>query len=181
MKNISLAILCIVTAILVSSGSFARDLTYKFGVGYKQIYTNGFVDDTTKAMGAPQQLNALQFSYGLAKDFQVGAVFGFQRDFDAFMAGPSIRYDLQRLIYRDAFLWDYLNIFTQAAFLLKSGGDVKTGLTLHLPYIGFEIMPFKEVNFAIESSAGLTIDLLEKSALGFTNSMFGDVGLRFYF
>jgi len=181
MKNLVTVLVFVLTFAFLANEANARDLTYKFGVGYKQIYTNGFVDDATQAMGAPQQLNALQVSYGIAKDFQVGVLFGFQRDFNAFMAGPSLRYDLQRLIYRDAFLWDFLNIYTAAAFMLKSGGDIKTGLTVHLPYIGFEVMPFKEVNFAIESSAGLTIDLIEKSSIGFTNAMFGDVGLKFYF
>ncbi|PIR23262.1 MAG: hypothetical protein COV44_03720 [Deltaproteobacteria bacterium CG11_big_fil_rev_8_21_14_0_20_45_16] len=159
----------------------ARDLTYKFGIGYQQMSTNGFVPDGTTRSANPEQLNGVAATYGIAKDIQVGGYFGFHRDFDSFLAGPTFRYDFERLIVRDPSVWRYLNIYGQVGFFIKAGGDVETGITLHAPTIGLEILPFESNDLAILSSAGAVIDFMEDNSIGFTNGMFGDVGVRLYF
>ncbi|TVQ80920.1 MAG: hypothetical protein EA369_01110 [Bradymonadales bacterium] len=158
----------------------ARDLSYKISGGYKQVFTNGFVTSNGDWLGA-QQIHGVSASYGIAKDMQVEAFFGMTRNFRQFLVGPSFRYDIHRLIVRDSRFWEHLNLFVQGSFFLKSGSDVETGVVLQLPYFGFEIFPFRDNHFAIQSSAGITIDLVKKSGIGFTQSMFGDVGLRYYF
>lgn len=159
----------------------ARDLTYRFGAGYQQIFTNGFVPDGGNSVGAPTQLNGISASYGIARDMHIEAFAGFQQTFDLFVLGPGFRYDFQRLIYRDLSVWRYLNMYVKAAFMLKGGDQVETGIVMHLPYVGFEVLPFDSNNFAIHTSAGVAIDLLEDSQVGFTDGMFGDVGVKMYF
>lgn len=167
--------------LLTFSSLEARDLTYKIGAGYKQIYSNGFVDDDTKTTLAPNQLNGIVLSYGIAPDLQVEGYFGFSRSFDSFATGPTLRYDFQRLISRNASIWNYLNLFTQLGFFVKAGTEVEAGIILQAPYFGFEVLPFSQNDFAIQTGAGLTVDLVEDNSLGFTDGMFGDVGVKFYF
>jgi|GEM_PF-3896246 len=164
----------------LASSAQARNLTYKYGFGYQQVYSNGFVADNGGGSSATQ-LNGMTATYSLAKDMQAGAYFGFERNFDAFMAGPTFRYDFQRLIHRDFSLWNHLNLFVQTALLIKAGRQTKTGLVLQVPDLGFEVFPFSNNDFSILSMAGLTVYLMEDNMIGITNGMFGDVGLRYYF
>lgn len=158
----------------------ARDLTYKFGAGWKQSYSNAVVNDSSRAYVA-KQLNGIDLTYGLAKDLFVGAFFGFEGNFDYAAAGPKLRYDLQRLLDRDAPAWKYLNIFAEIAFLAKFGKTTKSGITIHAPDLGLEILPFSDLNFSIITSAGLTIDFVEQTRMGFTQGLLGDLGVRYYF
>jgi len=175
-----LAPLIFVWSVSLAGALSARDVNYKFSAGYKQVYTNGFVAESGQKLSS-QQLNGVVASYGLAPDIHLGAYFGLERNFDAFILGPLFRYHFERLIYRNPSAWRYLNLFTDFGFFIKSGDDVETSLLIHAPSVGFEIFPFSEVDFAIETSAGLVIDLIEESMIGFTDGMFGDVGVRFYF
>lgn len=163
------------------SGIEARDLTYKFGVGYRQAFTNIFVGKGTHADQENVQMNGLEASYGLAKDIQVGAFYGFGGNFHRNLLGPKLRYDFHRLFNRDAAVWNHLNLFTEVSFLVKYGSRVETGITMHAPDIGFEILPFDNNNFAILTAAGLVIDMNKTNRVGFTNGMFGDVGVKYYF
>jgi hypothetical protein len=158
----------------------ARDMSYKFGFGFKQVYSNGFVNKNDAESGSIQ-LNGLNVSYGLARDFQVDVSFAVNRNFDSFILGPGIRYDIQRLLSESLAAWNYLNIFVQASFFIKSGDKVKTGVLVHAPYLGFELLPFEANDFAVQASAGLAFDFLKKNRFGFTQGMFGDVGLKYYF
>lgn len=169
-------------AFVLASGTAlqARDLSYKIGFGYEQLSTNGFVLDSGLETGA-QQLHALSASYGLARDFLVEAKFGFTKNFDSFMVGPSVRYDFQRLLSRNPAAWNRLNIFVKAAFFLKGGDEVKTSATIHAPYLGFEVFPFEDNHFAIRTQAGFVMDLIENSSIGFTQGLLGDLGVSFYF
>lgn len=171
-----------ILAVLLSSSASveARDLTYKFGVGYKQVFTNGFVAENG-AVGGAEQLNGIHVSYGIARDFHVDVNFATRKNFDAFVLGPSVRYEIHRLVSQSLAAWNHLNIFVQSGFMVKAGDKVKTGLVLQLPYIGFDILPFEANDFAITASAGFAFDLLEENMIGFTNGMFGDVGLKYYF
>jgi hypothetical protein len=166
-------------ALMISSSIFARDLTYKFGAGYRQVSTTARVNDDGTSPG--QHVNGLQLTYGVAHDLQIGTFFGFVSNFDFTMLGPTVRYDLQRLINRDASVWSNLHLFTEFAFFAKFGGNSKAGITLHAPYLGFEILPFGANNFAISTQAGLVIDFVKKNRIGFTQGMFGDVGIKYYF
>ena len=158
----------------------ARDLTYKIGAGYSQVFTNAFVlKDGTD--GVPRQLNGIMASYGIAQDLQVGGYFGFEDNFDHFMAGPFIRYDVHRLFNRELMMWNHLNIFVQTAFFIRTGGQVETGITLQAPYVGFEVFTFSNNFFSIQTAAGVVIDFMKDNAIGFTNGMFGDVGVKYYF
>lgn len=177
----SVLVFSFVLSFVFSSQTEARDLTYKIGAGYKQLFTNGFVLDKGRGTQGAQQLNGLVASYGAARNLAIGGYFGFTRNLDAFIAGPSARYYVQSLIYQDPSVWKNLNLFTEVGFYLKTGGKIETGILVQTPSIGFEILPFDNVDFAIEASAGVVVDLLEDSMIGFTNGMFGDVGLRFYF
>jgi hypothetical protein len=169
------------TFVLFSSTSVtARDVTYKFGAGYRQAYTNALIDKTTM-VAAATQVNGLEVTYGIAKDMQAGAFFGTTGNMDATLLGPTFRYDFQRLIARDAEVWRHLNIFAEIAFLAKFGKEIKSGVTLHAPYVGFEILPFANNNFAILTAAGAAIDFVERNKIGFTQGMFGDVGVKYYF
>lgn len=159
----------------------ARDMTYQFGAGWRQIYANALLDKDTKRPRAENQINALEISYGISKDLQAGVVFGMLRNFNASILGPELRYDLHRLFDRGEEAWKYLHIFAEAKFLAKYGGDIKSGIVFHAPYFGIEILPFSNVDFAILTSGGLVIDMVEKSYIGITNAMFGDVGIRYYF
>jgi len=185
MKNFSFLNLSLLAAVFTLfstsySATEARDLTYKFGAGYKQVFTNGFVNKAGVKQGS-EQLNGLTMSYGIARDFQIEATFAMKRNFDAFMVGPAVRYDIQRLLSESLAAWNHLNIYTQVAFLMKAGDEVKTGIVLQAPYLGFEILPFESNDFAINASGGFAFDLMEENMIGFTNGMFGDVGLKYYF
>lgn len=185
MKNFSFLNLFVFTTALtffalVQTKSEARDLTYKFGAGYKQFFTNGFVDKSG-AKQSSEQLNGLSLSYGIARDFQIEASFAMKRNFEAFLVGPGLRYDIQRLLSESLAAWNHLNIYTQVSFFMKAGDEVKTGIVLHAPYLGFEILPFESNDFAINASGGFAFDLFKKNMIGFTNGMFGDVGLKYYF
>jgi hypothetical protein len=158
----------------------ARDLTYKGGFGYTQVFSNSVVPKGTN-QGVPRQINGLMGSYGIANDLQLGAFLGFEKNFDHFMVGPFVRYDIHRLLNRELMLWNHLNIFIQTAFLLRAGGEVEVGLTFQAPYVGFEIFPFTNNFFSIQTAAGVVVDLMKDSAFGFTNAMFGDVGVKYYF
>lgn len=158
----------------------ARDLTYKFGFGYEQISTNGFVSDQG-VEGNPVQLHGLTFAYGVANDMMVDLKVAMGKNLDNLIVGPSFRYDFQCLFSRNPASWDHVNIFVKAAFFIKTGDQVKTGITIHAPYLGFEILPFDSNHFAILTQAGVVIDFVEENMIGFTNGMFGDVGVRFYF
>jgi len=180
MKNLLLATTFgFVSSLAVTSPAEARDLTYRLGVGYSQMSHS--VRQKGATSSALTEGHGLNVSYGVARDMQVGVWFGFADNFKQAALGPTFRYDLQRLINRDATIWNYLNIFTQASFLAKIGSDQKKGIALHLPYIGFEILPFERLNFAISTSAGLIIDFVDKNKLNFTQAKFGDVGVRYYF
>lgn len=157
----------------------ARELTYKFGVGYRQATTNARVDDSKAATAT--QLNGLEGIYGISNDLYAGAFFGFEPNFNFVMVGPKLRYDIHRLINRELEIWSSLNIFVEAAFLAKFGRETKGGLTIHAPYLGFEIFPFTANNFSISTSAGLVLDFVQKNRIGFTNGMFGDVGVKYFF
>ena len=167
------------TLILATSAE-ARDLRYKIGAGYQQVYSSSLVPDGGTE-GAPAQWNSIVASYGIANDMSVEATFGYAQKFNSVIVGPAFRYDIQRLLSRNFVAWEYLNIFVKGAFLLKTGKDIETGITLHLPYAGFEILPFKDNGFAISTSAGVVIDFVKDTSVGFTNSQFGDVGVRYYF
>jgi hypothetical protein len=156
----------------------ARDLTYKIGAGYKQISTNGF------SGGGPDtsnQINGVSMSYGLAQDMMVEGFFGMTQNFHQFIVGPSFRYDIHRLITRDSRFWEHLNLFSVVGFFYKGGSEVDSGIMLQLPNVGVEIFPFRDTHFAIQTQAGINIDFVEESMIGFTQGMFGDVGIRFYF
>lgn len=159
----------------------ARDLTYKFGAGFRQAYTNAFLDDTTSQPRAEQQVNGLEMTYGIAKDMQAGLFLGMLRNFDATLVGPKFRYDLHRLFDRDEESWKHINLYVEAAFLAKLGQEIKSGVTLHAPYFGLEIFPMTNVDFAVSVAAGLVVDIVKKNYIGFTNAMFGDVGIKYYF
>jgi hypothetical protein len=126
-------------------------------------------------------MNGLELSYGIAKDMQAGVAFGFLRNMHAALLGPELRYDIHRLFDRSEESFKYLHVFLEAKFLAKFGGEIKSGIVFHAPYLGIEILPFSNVDFAILSSGGLVVDMVEKTYFGFTNSMFGDVGVRYYF
>lgn len=178
MKKISILFILVFTSLQICS---ARETTYHFATGWRQLYTNAFLDKTTKTPRAETQVNGLEVTYGIAKDMHAGVAFGFLRNFHAALLGPEFRYDIHRLFDRNEETWKYLHLFLEAKFLAKFGGEIKSGITFHAPYLGVEILPFSNVNFAILSSGGLVIDMVEKSYIGFTNSMFGDVGIRYYF
>ena len=173
--------LSLFSVLFLFSSLEARDLTNRFGAGFEQVYTNGFVLDEGDAQTEAQQLNGLAVNYGVFPQFQAGAFFGFTRDFESFMIGPTLRYDFQTHLYRDQGFWNHLNLFIQSGLFLKEGSDVKTGLNWQVANLGFEIFPFSALDFAILSSAGVVVDIVEESDIGFTNSMFGNVGLRFYY
>lgn len=176
MKNI----FCFVFFVLFVHQVSARDLTYKFGAGWKQFYTNARVDERSRAVSS-LQLSGLDFSYGVAKDLQVGAYFGFLSNFDFAMAGPSLRYEFHRLINRNLDLWKHLHLFTEVAFLAKFGNESKSGICLHAPYFGLEILPVEAVHLSVTTSAGLVIDFVNENSLGFTQGLIGDLGIRYYF
>lgn len=178
-QNFLIAIFCVSLA-FVGSSAEARDLTYKIGFGYEQISTNGFVDDSGLERDS-EQLHGLGVSYGVAEDMMVDFRFAFGRNFDRVIVGPSFRYDFQRLFSRHPNAWQHLNIYVKAAFFVKAGDKVKTGVSVHAPYLGFEVFPFESNHFAISSQAGLVIDFVEKTSFGFTQGLLGDLGVRFYF
>jgi len=157
----------------------ARDLTYKIGAGYKQVYTNGFAKG--EEVSGPTQVHGLVGSYGIASDLMIEAFLGFTPNFNQFVMGPSLRYDFHRLLVREARFWEHLNLFAQASFFIKGGSDSDMGIVMQLPYVGFEIFPFSGNNFAIQTAAGVTIDLISKNRFGLTQGMFGDVGVKYYF
>lgn len=157
----------------------ARDLTYKVGLGYQQAFTGAYVRDS--GVSSAEQIHGLQASFGIARDLQLGAYFGFLGDLDLIMVGPSIRYELQRLISRDAAVWNHLHLYTEVSFLGKFGKDAEAGVTLHAPYIGFEILPFSENHFAIHTGAGLVLDFGGNAELSFTQGLLGDLGVKYYF
>ncbi len=167
--------------VLASEYASARDMTYKFGLGYRQSFTNAVVADAPGNPSEPAQINGLEANYGIAKDLAAGLFFGFTENFHFVSLGPTLRFELQRLINRESSVWDHLNIFTELKFLAKFGSEAKAGITIHAPYLGVEIFPFKENNFALGSSAGLVIDFVEKNRVGFTQGILGDLGLRYYF
>ncbi|MBN8555031.1 MAG: hypothetical protein J0L93_06260 [Deltaproteobacteria bacterium] len=166
--------------ILLTSVTHARDLTYKFGAGYRQAYTNSLVNKDTRAV-TDKQMNGLEFTYGIAKDMQIGAFFGTTGNMNASLLGPKFRYNIERLFSRDETVWKHLNIFAELAFLAKLGKEIKSGITLHAPYLGFEVFPFSENNFSILTAAGASIDFGTQNRIGFTQGMFGDVGVKYYF
>jgi hypothetical protein len=165
--------------VLSSTTTEARDLTYRLGVGYSQMSHS--VRPKAATTSALTEGHGLHVTYGVATDMHAGLWFGFADNFKQAAVGPTFRYDLQRLINRDATIWNYVNIFAQVAFLGKIGSDQKKGIALHLPYLGFEILPFDRVNLAISTSAGLIVDFVDKNKINFTQSKFGDVGVRYYF
>jgi hypothetical protein len=169
-----------VTSLLLAVSHLeARDLTYKFGVGYRQAYTNAHVKDD--GTFPSEQVSGLQLSYGAAQDLQLGGFFGFMPNFDFAMMGPTVRYNIQRLINRDSTIWNHLNLFVATAFLAKFGGESKGGITIHAPYLGIEILPFSTNNLAISTEAGLVIDFVKKNRVGFTQGLLGDLGIKYYF
>lgn len=185
MKNITF-LFAFVFGFGIYSQLEARDLSYKIGLGYQQVYTNGFVADGLGlgegAFHTPRQVSGVAASYGLTNDMILGGFFGMTSNFNQFLVGPSFRYNVHRLLVRDSRFWQHLNIFTQASFFFKGGSDVNTGVTLQLPYVGVEVFPFRDTHFSIQSSFGLTIDLVKKSMVGLTQGAFvGDMGLRYYF
>ncbi len=164
---------------IVATPLFARDLTYKVGLGYRQA-TTVQVDKATNAERRIQ-LNGLDLSLGVGPDLHLGLYFGAEPNLDFAALGPKVRYDMQRLIDRDNAVWTYLNIFLEGAFMAKFGRESKAGVTIHAPYLGFEIMPFANNGFAILTSAGAVFDFVAKNRVGFTQGMFGDVGVKYYF
>ena len=171
----------IIVGFLVTPFSLsARLLTYKTGFGYRQAYTNAMVDQGSNTIQS-RQVNGLEITYGVAPDMQAGFYMGFLGNFDFTLFGPKFRYNIERLLSRDEGTWKYLNLFVEGAFLGKFGGKTKSGLTLHLPYMGFEVLPFADNNFAISTSAGLVVDLIQENRIGFTNGIVGDVGVKYYF
>ncbi len=158
----------------------ARDLTYKFGAGWRQSSTTAHVNKAGTAFEA-RQLNGLEVSYGVARDLHLGGFFGFLGNFDFAMAGPKFRYELHRLIDRDAAAWKHLHLFTEVAFLAKFGSEAKSGICLHAPYLGIEIYPLADARFAITTAAGLVIDFVEENRVGFTQGLLGDIGIKYYF
>lgn len=181
MKNFSISLsISLGLIVFMHSESEARDLTYRLGVGYAQMSQSVRTPEGA-ADSVLTEIHGLHVTYGIANDMHAGIWFGFASNFDVAAVGPTFRYDLQRLINRDATIWNYLNIFTQVAFLGKIGKEQKKGIALHLPYIGFEILPFERLNFALSTGAGLIIDFVDKNKFNFTQSQFGDVGIRYYF
>jgi len=178
-KTVSLSFSFLALSTLVSTSIMARDLTYKFGMGYRQT-TSTWVDESTN-VPTRLQLNGVEVSYTLAQDLTVSGFFGTERNLNFMAAGPKLRYDLQRLISRDSLAWQYLHLFTEVVFLAKFGDDAKSGVTIHAPDIGFEVFPFTNNNFAILTSAGLVIDFGGRKSVGFTQGIFGDVGVKYYF
>lgn len=169
-----------IVGVLLATSLEARDLTYKIGAGYAQMYTNSLRDKKTNTV-SDAQIHGLQASMGIARDMHIGAFFGFKPNFGAMLIGPSFRYDFQRLISRDNAIWEHVNLFGQVAFLAKLGGDYKRGITIHAPTLGVEILPFSNNNLAFHSSAGCVIDLVDKSKIGFTQGLLGDLGVKYYF
>jgi hypothetical protein len=178
-KVFSLLASCFVTTLALNSAVEARDLTYRMGVGFAQ-QSMSFVSSGLNT-GTRSQLSGVHASYGLAADMQAGIFFGFQDNFDIAAMGPTFRYDLQRLLSRDSSIWNHLNIFSQVSFLVKFGSEIEKGVTLHLPFIGFEILPFEKNNFAISTSMGLMIDLMDETNISFNQAQFGDLSVRYYF
>ena len=180
MKKFSL-LLSVVSGLtlMAQEGLQARDLTYRLGVGFAQ-QSMSFVPKGG-SVGQSSQLSGVHASYGLAADMQAGLFFGFRDGFDVAAMGPTFRYDLHRLFSRDATIWTHLNIFSQASFLVKFGSDIEKGVTLHLPSIGFEIMPFEKNNFAVSTSFGLVMDFMDDTNFGFNQAQFGDLSFRYYF
>jgi hypothetical protein len=168
-----------VSTFALNSAVEARDLTYRMGVGFAQ-QSMSFVPSGLSS-GTRSQLSGVHASYGLAADMQAGIFFGFQDSFDIAAMGPTFRYDLQRLLSRDSSIWNHLNIFSQVSFLVKFGSEIEKGVTLHLPFIGFEILPFEKNNFAISTSMGLMIDMMDETNLSFNQAQFGDLSVRYYF
>jgi hypothetical protein len=179
MKNLILVLSVFVVTTMVGETQ-ARDLTYRLGVGYAQM-SQYFVEDSQNGRRELIQLNGIQATYGIARDMQVGAWFGMKEGFDVAGAGGLFRYDFQRLFSRDASLWDHLNLFGQVAMIAKLGSEQKSGVSLHAPTLGFEIMPFTRNQLAIATSFGLVIDFGGESNMSMTQSQFGDVGIRYYF
>jgi len=177
MKNL----ICLLGALFVFGFSTlsARDLTYRLGVGYSQrsIYA---VQEGAKT-GALTQLNGIEASFGLAKDMQAMAWFGFSPAMDYTATGVGFRYDLQRLFNQDASIWQNLNIFAMVDFMAKIGKDQEKGVSLRVPAIGFEVLPFDRNNFAISTNFGLLMDFGGESKLSLSGGQFGDVGVKYYF
>ncbi len=157
----------------------ARDLSYRLGAGYSQMSYSVRNDGATTS--SLTQGSGINMSYGLAQDFQAGVFFGFADSFDSTAVGPYFRYDIQRLVNTDTLIWNHLNLFIQAAFLMKFGNAIKEGATIQAPTIGFEILPFERNNFAIGSQAGLIIDFVDKNKMNFTRGQLGDVFVKYYF
>lgn len=177
MKKILVSLTCVLSVQICS----ARDLSYKVGAGFRQFYSNAFLDKDTKRERAEHQINGVELSYGISKDMQAGVAFASLANLHAALLGPSLRFDLHRVLERNEEAWKHVHVFAEAKFLAKFGNEIKSGITIHAPYLGIEILPFAGVDFAILTSGGLVIDFVEKSYWGITNSMFGDVGLRYYF
>jgi len=177
-KSLSLLTLSLPFIFCLQSAD-ARDLTYRLGVGYQEMSQS--VRDKAATDSTLVQLHGLSVSYGIAQDMHAGVWFGFANNFDTAAVGPYFRYDLQRMFNRDTVVWNYLNIYLQVAFLGKMGAEQKKGITLHLPTLGFEILPFERNNFAIGTSAGVVIDFVDKNKISFTQGQFGDVNVKYYF
>lgn len=164
----------------VASSLEARENSHKFGFGYRQATATWIHDDAARS-AERVQVNGIEASLGLGSDVAVGAYWGMERNMHFMMVGPKVRYDFNRLITRDTFVWQYLNFFTEVAVLAKFGGEAKGGVCIHAPDIGFEIMPFSNNGFAILTSAGFVLDFGSRSRANITQGMFGDVGVKYYF
>jgi hypothetical protein len=157
----------------------ARDLTYKFGTGFRQSYTGARVSDA--GVVTAEQVSGLEVSFGFAPDLLLGGFVGFLPNVDFAMTGPSLRYNFQRLLNREASIWNHLNLYAQADFFIKFGRKSESGLTLHAPYLGFEVFPFEANHFSISSQAGLVLDFVKANRFGFTQGLLGDLGIKYYF
>src|SRR5258708_5178838 len=101
---------------LISISVEARDLSYKFGVGYREAFTTARVNDDAGPTAAPTQINGLEATYGITRDVLLGGFFGFVENFNFAMMGPTVRYNFERLINRDATIWNNLHLFTEVSF-----------------------------------------------------------------
>lgn len=181
MKIFFLSLSLLTFGLISVSSVDARDLTYRAGVGYSQMGMYVVPENGTSANAQYVQMNGVLATYGIAQDLHAGVFFGFQNKLDMSAMGVVGRYDFQRLISRDASIWNHLNLFTQVAFLTKMGRKQEAGINLQVPNLGFEVLPFERNNFALATSFGLVIDFLKKNSITMTQGQFGDVSVRYYF
>lgn len=160
----------IVLLFVGATPSFSRELTKLIGMGWSQVPT------------LAGNCNALNLSYSPMDAVQVGVNAVFRKNADDLMIGGYGRYDLNSLITPRLSPWTYFNLYAKVGIYGRFGDKVDAGMTFHAPFIGVELFPFREVEFALSSEWGLIMDLVKPDsfAVGTNVDQLASVGLKLY-